>query len=93
MASLEILTADEMRSDLLGKAENAEFRARLLADPGAVIEAEYGIPIPEGFSVDIHEESANAYHVVLPASEQLSQDEMEAIAAGHPGHTGVGPCG
>ena len=90
----EIRTSEELRLDIRQRAQDdADFRKRLLADPGATIEADYGLALPEGFSLEVHEETAMAYHLVLLPSEELSQAELESIAAGHPGHTGIGPCG
>ena len=84
MDTPQIQTTEELRADLLRKAnDDPEFRGRLLADPGAALEAEYGVVIPKGFTLEVHEESATHRHVVLPASDELTQEELEAIAAGH----------
>ena len=94
MATPEFQTSEELRDDIQQRAQDdAEFRSRLLADPGATIESDYGLALPSGFTLEVHEESAMAYHLVLPPAEELSQAELETIAAGHPGHTGIGPCG
>ena len=94
MNTPEFQTSEELRADIHQRAQDdADFRSRLLADPGATIESDYGLALPEGFSLEVHEESAMSYHLVLPPGEELSQAELETIAAGHPGHTGIGPCG
>ena len=81
---VQIQTTEELRVDILRKADgDPEFRRQLLDDPGATLEAEYGVTIPKGFTLEVHEESAMAYHVVLPATDELTQEELEAIAAGH----------
>ena len=80
---LDVLTAEQLRSALVRKAErDPDFRARLLADPNAAIEDEFGITVPDGFNVEVHEETSTDYHVVLPALSQLSHAEMMAISAG-----------
>ena len=82
MNTPQIRTSEELRADIQQKAQDdAEFRGRLLADPGGTIEADYGLALPEGFSLEVHEESAMSYHLVLPPGEELSQAELETIAA------------
>ena len=76
-------TATELKAQILSKAEvDADFRARLIADPRAVISAETGTTIPEGFSVVVHEDSATTAHLVLPPTGELSEIEMESVAGG-----------
>ena len=62
-------------------AEDSEFRARLIADPGAAISAETGQTIPDGFAVVVHEDTSTTAHVVLPPSPALTEAELE-LAAG-----------
>ena len=84
-------TATELRSRILSRAdEDSDFRAFLIADPRAAISAEAGIAIPEGFDVLVHEDSATTAHLVLPPSQQLTEDELEMIAGGH-GYMGQNP--
>ena len=84
MDTPQIQTTEELRADMLRKASgDPDFRGRLLADPGAALEAEYGVVIPEGFTFEVHEESATRRHLVLPAADELTQEELETIAAGH----------
>ena len=84
MDTPQIQTTEELRAHIRQKAQDdADFRSRLVADPGAALEAEYGVVIPEGFTLEVHEESAMAYHLVLPATDELTQEELETIAAGH----------
>ena len=53
---MAIKTMREMKAHLVARAdENEDFRARLVADPKSVISAEFGIYIPEGFNVQVHE--------------------------------------
>ncbi len=76
-------TATEMKTQILNKAaEDGEFRARLIADPKAVISAETGTTIPDGFDVVVHEDSATTAHLVLPPSPRLTEAEMEKVAGG-----------
>jgi hypothetical protein len=62
------------------------FKQRLLAEPAAVL-AEQGIPVRPGVEVRVHENSATAFHLVLPPSppsvnRELSDEDLEAIAGG-----------
>ena len=81
-------TASDMKDRILNRAsEDGEFRARLIADPKGAISAEVGADIPEGFDVAVHEDSATAFHLVLPPSPELTETDLEKIAGGH--HTGL----
>ena len=65
--SQETLAASEIREHLVSKACSDEaFRALLLSDPKAAIEAELGITLPEGFTIMVHEEMLGTSHLVLP---------------------------
>jgi hypothetical protein len=59
------------------------FRADLIADPKAAIESEFGVPVPDGVNVQVHEESLSELHLVLPvSSDDLSDAELEAVSGG-----------
>ena len=74
---------DEMRQHLIEKADgDDDFRSKLLSDPRASIEEEFGITIPEGLSVHVHENTAQKVHLVLPPSPKLSQADLEATSGG-----------
>lgn len=75
--------AGEAKVRIINKAvEDADFRAQLLADPRSAISAELGQPIPEGFTIHVHEESATTVHLTLPVSDQLAEEELAAVAGG-----------
>ena len=42
-----------------------------------------GIDLPDSVSIEVHEESATAAHLVLPPSPALTEADLEGIAAGH----------
>ena len=76
-------TAKEMQAKVVGKAaEDADFRARLLSDPKGAIEQELGVTIPASLSVEVHEESGAAAHLVLPPDSKLSEGDLQAVAGG-----------
>ena len=63
-------------------AEDGEFRAKLVGDPKATISAELGVFIPEGFTVQVHEDSATSAHLVLPSPDRLSEKDLEDAVGG-----------
>ena len=78
-------TEREVRAHILLKAtkggtEDEAFRARLLADPKGVVEGEAGITFPADFTFHIHEETATDAHMILPPSNQLSPQDLQAVA-------------
>ena len=76
-------TPKEMRMKVVGKAAgDADFRARLLGDPKGAIEQELGVTIPASLSVEVHEESGTAAHLVLPPDSRLSESDLQAVAGG-----------
>ena len=80
-------TATEMKERILSRAaEDGGFRARLIADPKAAISSETGTTIPDDFDVVVHEDSANAVHLVLPPSSELTDAELEMATGGWLGY-------
>ena len=74
----------EMRQELVEKAAADDgFRSQLVNDPKAAIKDALGIELPDSVSVEVHEESATAAHLVLPLSPGLTEADLEGIAAGH----------
>ncbi len=82
----EFQTVEEFHDYVRNKAaENEEFRARLLADPKAVMEEELDLSIPDDFSIEVHEDSATTAHLVLPPSAALAEEDMRRVAGGKHG--------
>ncbi|MEA1671874.1 NHLP leader peptide family RiPP precursor [Nitrospirillum sp. BR 11163] len=60
------------------------FKARLLADPAAVLQAE-GLDLPEGVTFQIVEDGAGVQTLVLPARpSELSDEDLGGVAGGRP---------
>jgi hypothetical protein len=55
-----------------------EFKARLIADPGAVL-VEAGVPVPPGVAVRVVEDTAEVMHLVLPPHEEVGDMGDEAL--------------
>ena len=73
----------EMRTQILNKAgEDSDFRARLIADPKTTIADEIGSVIPDGFDVEVHEDTADTFHLVLPPSQTLTDSELADVVGG-----------
>lgn len=76
-------TAEDMRTHLIEKAlADNEFRVRLIADPKGVTAEEFGITIPDVLDIKVHESDKYTFHVVLPPSPELDEEQLEMIAAG-----------
>ena len=75
--------AEEMRRHLTEKAcEDSEFRQRLVSDPKGTIADEFGVEVPEGFEIKVHESDMRTLHLALPAGPELNEEQLETIAAG-----------
>lgn len=76
-------TAEEMRAHITAKAvENPDFRAQLVANPKGVIGEEFGITIPDSMEIKVQESDMNTVYLALPPSADLSEEQLEAVAAG-----------
>ena len=83
-AFADLKSGEEMRAYLVGKAaDDAEFRARLVADPKQVLNEEFGMPLPEAFELSIHEDSGTHVHLVLPPSDRLDPAALAEVGGGH----------
>ena len=79
-----ISSVREMRESLIGKAsEDLEFRARLTTDPRAAVHEALGVEIPEWLNVQVHEETADTAHLVLPPSAALDEQTLAQAQGAH----------
>ena len=84
MTQMTQMTQAEMQSQLIAKAQaEPEFRAQLVADPKAAIGKVVGSEIPEAITIQVHEDSATSFHLVLPPSGELTEDELATVFAGN----------
>ena len=82
----EMKSGAEMREHLIGRAaDDAEFRTRLLTDPRAALNEEFGMSLPDGFALSVHEDSSTHVHLVLPPTGRLDRAVLEEISGAHPG--------
>ena len=83
----EMKSGAEMRDHILGKAtDDAEFRARLVADPKAVLTDEFGVNLPDSFAISVHEDSSTHVHLVLPSASPLDANALKEVRAAHGGN-------
>ena len=76
-------TRDSMLEKLVVKSENdTDFRARLLANPRSALKEALDIDFPDNFNVVVHEEDAHTAHLVLPASTELTDAQLQQAAGG-----------
>ncbi|MCY4441301.1 MAG: NHLP leader peptide family RiPP precursor [Deltaproteobacteria bacterium] len=76
----------EMREQVLVKAtEDEAFRASLIADPKGTVEQEYGLRFPDGYRLEVHEESETTTHMILPPASKISERDLQAVAGGFGG--------
>ena len=76
-------TRDSILEKLVAKTEeDSDFRSRLLADPRSVLKDTLDIEVPDDFNVVVHEEDARTAHLVLPASAELTDTQLEKAAGG-----------
>ncbi len=75
----------DFEAEIIAKAwEDKNFKARLLANPKAIVEEMSGESLPKEMQVSVFEESPKKVCVVLPKNpdEELSEDELEQVAGG-----------
>ena len=76
-------TPTQMQARIIGKAaQDAEFRARLLSDPKGAVGDELGITIPQSLAIQVHEETAETAHLVLPPESKLGEGDLQAVTGG-----------
>ena len=76
-------TQRSMMEKLIAKAQqDANFRGRLVANPSSALKEAFDIEVPEDFSVMVHEDDARTAHLVLPASTELTDVQLQQAAGG-----------
>jgi hypothetical protein len=78
-----------LQPQVVSKAMKDEaFRQHLLQDPQQTLEREFGLIIPHGVTIQIHEETSTTLHLVLPMKpmkgelQELSDEELKEVAGG-----------
>ena len=70
-------------SKVIAKAwSDADFKARLLANPAETLQAE-GIEIPAGVKVNVVENTKEQFYFVIPNKvDELSEEDLDKVAGG-----------
>ncbi|MGO4181361.1 NHLP leader peptide family RiPP precursor [Paenibacillus sp. TAF43_2] len=72
-----------LKEQIIQKAwEDAEFKKQLIANPKDAIKEAFGIDVPDTIDVEVVEESANKYYLVLPENPKAlkNADQLNAAA-------------
>lgn len=73
----------DLMEKIIAKAqEDADYRRQLLADPNSALEEAFDIEVPKELSVVVHEDDAHTVHLVLPASPELTDVQLQRAAGG-----------
>lgn len=76
-------TRDSMMGKLVAKAEaDTDFREQLKANPSSALKEALDIEVPDDFNVIVHEDDARTAHLVLPASAELTDAQLQQAAGG-----------
>ena len=76
-------TQQDLMEKLIAKAEeDSDFRQQLLDNPSSALKEAFDVEIPSDFNIVVHEDDARTSHLVLPASGDLSDAQLEQAAGG-----------
>ena len=76
-------THDRLLEKLKAKAEeDTNFRKQLLSNPRSALQEAFDIAVPDDFNVVVHEDDARTAHLVLPASTELTDAQLQQAAGG-----------
>ncbi len=77
----------QMTDHLIEKAAADDvFRTRLVSDPKSIVKQEFDIDVPDGVTIHVHQDDSTTYHLALPASTQLSEEQLAQVAGGGRGN-------
>ena len=71
-----------MTGYLVSRAEDDDFRERLLARPKETLEEELGVTMADGHEIHVHEETCHSTHLVLPPRGKYTKAEQEEARTG-----------
>lgn len=73
-------TEQQLREQIIEKAwTDADFKQQLLADPKAAIQSAFGIEIPANYTLQVLEETADSYYLVLPQNPAANASEDDDV--------------
>lgn len=76
-------TRESMLEKLVAKTEeDTDFRSQLITDPKSALKKAFDVEVPDDFNVVVHEDDRRTAHLVLPASAELSDTQLQQAAGG-----------
>ena len=76
-------TRESMLQKLIARTEeDSDFRSQLLANPKSALKEAFDIDVPDDFNLVVHAEDTRTTHLVLPASTELTDAELQKAAGG-----------
>lgn len=83
MQAEEMQSREELEQTLVARAiDDDQFRALLLENPRDAVRQELGIDVPSQIKITVHQERVDDFHLVLPISDRLSDNELSKIIGG-----------
>jgi hypothetical protein len=83
--TMSTLTTYELNEQIAKRAsEKEDFRAALLSDPKKALENEFGVVIPDTLKIEVHLETKNTLHLIVPEQDtlELTDDQLDQVAGG-----------
>ncbi|WP_246096627.1 NHLP leader peptide family RiPP precursor [Paenibacillus sinopodophylli] len=70
-------TRQNLQDQIIQKAwEDAEFKKQLIANPKAAVKEAFGVDLPDAIEVEVVEESAAKFYLVLPESPSAVKADL-----------------
>ena len=84
----QVISRKELETGIIAKTwNNSAFKEELFSNPKAVYEQELGQSLPPNLQINVVEEDANNFYLVVPSKpqvlEELSDEALKAIAGGY----------
>lgn len=78
---------DDLAARIADRAvQDPAFRAYVNTDPRAAISAVFGVAVPEGVEISVHQSTPTHMHIAL-APSFAEDDDLGAVSGGGPGNT------
>ncbi len=77
---IAVSNEQNLKDQIIEKAwTDAEFKSKLLADPKSAIKDAFGVDIPEDINLNVVEETADSYYLVIPQNPaDVNNNDVDA---------------